>query len=331
MKRNRVDCWDLLCGILIVLVVIGHSAEKGHLLHDIIFLFHMPLFFMLSGVLLKREKLIDLRYVEKRVFDLMIPYICYLLIDWLLVRKEYSPLMLIRLIWGGRALSGTYWYITCFITALFLFGFMLKHFDDKMSKLLIFSGGGMAILESHISEQIDVIASPGIPWNMDVALLALVYLSVGFYHKGVIWRWSTISSKKYDAIAGLLTILLTAFCVINYWNGRRLYYFDMKTVYYRDLFLAIIIPCTFGLVLCRGVYWISQFDVMIMKRILCFLGRTTIPIMFLHIPLNTWRDNIGYGRIVYLLIGVCVPIIITFVFSRFKIMRKIFGLPDLSK
>lgn len=46
--QERKDYVDLYRGILIILVVLGHY--KGDLLHDVIFLFHMPLFFMLSGL-----------------------------------------------------------------------------------------------------------------------------------------------------------------------------------------------------------------------------------------------------------------------------------------
>ena len=64
MRKNRENCWDVLCGILIVLVVIGHSCKKRTLVHDIIFFFHMPLFFILSGLLLKREKLTERVYLR---------------------------------------------------------------------------------------------------------------------------------------------------------------------------------------------------------------------------------------------------------------------------
>ena len=50
VRNKEIDC---LRGILILFVVIGHS-ESGKL-HDIIFLFHMPLFFILSGYLIQKK------------------------------------------------------------------------------------------------------------------------------------------------------------------------------------------------------------------------------------------------------------------------------------
>lgn len=67
------------------------------------------------------------------------------------------------------------------------------------------------------------------------------------------------------------------------------------------------------------------------QRGLAYLGQMTIPIMFMHVPLNTWKDAIGYGCVVYVLISVGVPVIFTLLFSRYSIMRKLFGLPVIRK
>ena len=58
---ERDDNIDIIRGILIVLVVLGHYGEG--LLHDVIFLFHMPVFLILSGYLFKRDKLLDSEYI----------------------------------------------------------------------------------------------------------------------------------------------------------------------------------------------------------------------------------------------------------------------------
>ena len=136
--------------------------------------------------------------------------------------------------------------------------------------------------------------------------------------------------NKYDMFALGITVLLTGFCVFNYWDGRCLYYFDMKPLYYKELCLAIIIPSAFGIVLCRITYWITHCQALgWLNKGLEYWGRMTIPIMFLHIPLNYWKDILGYGRGVYVLIGVGGPVLFTLLLNRFKIMRKLFGLPKL--
>lgn len=80
---NRIKELDILRGLLIILMVVGHSYDTGmshyHLFcwEDYIYLFHMPGFFLLSGMLIKQDyKLID--RIKERFHRLIIPYIVYL-------------------------------------------------------------------------------------------------------------------------------------------------------------------------------------------------------------------------------------------------------------
>lgn len=176
-RDRRYDC---LRGILILLVVIGHSGTDT--LHDIIFLFHMPLFFILSGFFLQIEKLISRLYLKNKTVTLLVPYFVYLLLDLLFVRRDCSFNSVTRALWGGRAVTGVYWYITCYLFSLFLFSALLRTFFDRNVKMSDFSGGGMAVIESHLVDKIHFLESPGIPWNFDVALMALVYIGIGFFY-----------------------------------------------------------------------------------------------------------------------------------------------------
>ena len=87
-KGNRLQSVDIAKGILIIIVVIAHAQVD--MVHDIIFMFHMPLFFVISGFLMKRETLVKVGYVRGKIKHLMIPYMTYLVLDMLLVRKTLS-------------------------------------------------------------------------------------------------------------------------------------------------------------------------------------------------------------------------------------------------
>jgi hypothetical protein len=65
--------------------------------------------------------------------------------------------------------------------------------------------------------------------------MALVYVGIGFFYKDEIKELLESDSKKYDAMAGLIAVGLTLFCWFIYRDGNRLYYFDMKLVYYKGL------------------------------------------------------------------------------------------------
>lgn len=326
MTRNNEI--DIFRGILILMVVLGHSGLDS--MHNIIFLFHMPLFFILSGFLLEKDRLMKREYLKNKLITFAIPYLMYTIIDFGIFRRDYRFSTLCKILYGGRAISGVYWYITCFLFTLLLFYVLIRNFSAKMSKFLILVGGGIAVIESHLVDKIHLIQSPGIPWNIDVSLMALVYVGIGFFYRDRIRTLFESELGRYDIIAVGIAISLVLFCWFIYRDGNILYYFDMKHVYYKELILAILIPCAFGIVFIRVVYWMEKVKCLnSLNRFLILCGRAMLPIMFMHIPLNHWKEKLIYSSCAYVLIGVGIPLLITIAFSKHASMRKLLGLPKL--
>lgn len=83
MKSNRIVWIDYLKVIAIYWVVLGHQPITNHNVHDWIFSFHVPLFFFISGYLMKDYKF-DWPFVWKNLKKLIlivVPYraICMIL------------------------------------------------------------------------------------------------------------------------------------------------------------------------------------------------------------------------------------------------------------
>ena len=57
----------------------------------------------------------------------------------------------------------------------------------------------------------------------------------------------------------------------------------------------------------------------------------TIPIMFIHIPINTFQTQFDYGSVLYVLFGIGVPLAVVIIFRKYPVMRKLLGIPDLDK
>ena len=53
--KERLDYIDKARGILIILMVIGHVWQSGPVF-DVIYAFHMPAFFIISGILMQHTK-----------------------------------------------------------------------------------------------------------------------------------------------------------------------------------------------------------------------------------------------------------------------------------
>ena len=65
--HSRNVSLDIAKAICIILMVAGHSGCPKYI-HDVIYLFHMPAFFLISGMLLSEKYLLDLRNGIKKKF-----------------------------------------------------------------------------------------------------------------------------------------------------------------------------------------------------------------------------------------------------------------------
>lgn len=92
MKNKRIEYLDTAKGILILLVIFGHLYKiniinfedvsvKVPIYYNIrewIYTFHVPAFFIITGLLLNNDKLIDSSFIEflkKKIKSLLIPYV----------------------------------------------------------------------------------------------------------------------------------------------------------------------------------------------------------------------------------------------------------------
>jgi len=92
---NRNVLIDILKGVAIILVVLGHAIQfntissSNNLVFKFIYLFHMPLFMFLSGYLVFGTKVFDWKFISKKFKSLVIPFL-----SWRVVTIVLSVLVL---------------------------------------------------------------------------------------------------------------------------------------------------------------------------------------------------------------------------------------------
>lgn len=98
LMNRRIDWIDATKGLAILLVVIGHTFREAmletswicYLMYNIIYSFHMPLFFSLSGYLLNRTrtrnaiKIKDFSFMLQKINTLIKPFINYSILVYVL-------------------------------------------------------------------------------------------------------------------------------------------------------------------------------------------------------------------------------------------------------
>ncbi len=121
MAQKRLTWVDVTKGFLMILVVIGHyPGELNFPFIKYIYWFHMPAFFLLSGIFFKEIKdNQDTKVtIKKRFMQLMVPYLFFLFI---ITAVRYSMELALgnfelswyfqdlwKLVIGGRFVRGAY-------------------------------------------------------------------------------------------------------------------------------------------------------------------------------------------------------------------------------
>ena len=162
-QANRLTYIDIAKGIGIFLVVVGHcipdatsatgiSIPAYRWLHDVIYSFHMPLFFFLAGFMVSRQKMLDraqkpLDLVRKRVSRLLVPYIfvglCYAPFKMLLsnfANKPYDISTIWQIVIGVNP-DGELW----FLYALFVITVIAALFAFRISLLGLVTAAALLI------------------------------------------------------------------------------------------------------------------------------------------------------------------------------------------
>ncbi len=329
MANERTSWIDFLRGILIVLVVVGHS-QVGF--SKYIYWFHMPAFFMLSGYLFKPvANWKDWKsYALKKTTSLLIPYSLFLIL-FLVARCLYfyltqTPfnysLEIHNALYGGRVVLGVYgalWFITVlWFTQIVYSKINLVFKKQWLITLVVF----IAYLLSHIESWhlVNTGHLRPIPLNVDVALITLAYFHISFLLKELS---NKLHFTKTQLLAGTVVFsLLSLILVVLATTGHLAYTLDLKNIVYDHPYLDLLIPTIVTLALVGLSYYLVKLD---RWKLIILLGLYSLPIMYLHRTFGLLFGNHSAGHwILYTLVGVCGSLGIGLLFNKWKTTRFLF-------
>ena len=101
VRTERVEWVDAAKAFAVLLVVVGHVIDcygKFLIIYDFIYLFHMPFFFLCSGVVAAIMPIYDIRGLLRREINLWGPTIIFLLL-LLCVRKGEDIFFFYNMLW----------------------------------------------------------------------------------------------------------------------------------------------------------------------------------------------------------------------------------------
>ena len=78
MTEKESHIVTLTKAIGIILMVIGHTIPKGHIAWEVIYTFHMPLFFIMSGYCFKEKYLDDAKqFIVRKIKGIYVPFVAF--------------------------------------------------------------------------------------------------------------------------------------------------------------------------------------------------------------------------------------------------------------
>lgn len=124
--KRKIE-FDILKGILIITVVLGHTSAEIPYVN--VFWFHMPAFFMITGYLTRKwlkpgELVIAIKNKDisilKKIGKYLLPYFSYSIVLFLIFRPESILKNIVRVIYAGANNTTAYSYPFWYINALFI-------------------------------------------------------------------------------------------------------------------------------------------------------------------------------------------------------------------
>ena len=266
--KDRILWIDCARGIAITAIVVGHSGVCRPAV-ELLYSFHVPIFFLLSGMLLHRDCQFG-TFLRNKVKTLLLPYICgYCILSMMamvLPGQETPPVS--DMVQGFICANGEHghwftlnlWFIPClFLTEIFGYVYirLISQYDRAVRV-------GISLLIAMAAAVL--IQNGKLPWSIDLIPITQFFLYLGYEFR---------AELKNGAIVHLPFPLLICLFLICYISNGSVDLFGRRLGSVINFFPTAILG---GL----SVMWIAQKAAGITANIFSEIGRKSIYIYIYH-------------------------------------------------
>lgn len=224
-KQNERIYWvDALRFIAMFLVYIGHLGPAAGRIYGFVYLFHVPLFFFISGLFYKQSARLS-ETIKTSFIKLIVPYFYYSMLSLgvyvLFLQKDVSTLpgLLAQLLEAKRNVieyAPQLWFLPCLFLVIIIFAIL-----DSLAKnrLIIMLAVTVSMILTIYIPQNPVSYSPNLPYGLDSALYYIFWFALGFCIKD-----KFISYFNHNGLAQkYITALCGAFAISCFFGLHRSY------------------------------------------------------------------------------------------------------------
>jgi len=293
---KRIEIIDIAKCIAIFMVVLGHTAPDSELLGDpatvykVLYSFHMPLLFFLSGLSSSTRPLKDRTewrsFLRKNILILGIPYLV-----WGLIYCRFSFQALGYVLYGSRQALvkaetvTSLWYLSCLFSAKVIaqavigvlnrLGLTEKRAYYLIPAILLMCLGG-------------VLPSPeiGYPWCLNVACVAAGCILIGIAARRLM---TILSARRGPVLIGLFVISVCIYILAVLSAGEGFVLVAMGRNYYGNPVNAVLFAVFGGMavmllsILLKRLAdeWLTGISM----ALPAYLGQHTLGIFLIHKPI----------------------------------------------
>lgn len=218
--QNRQNWLDWMKVIGIWLIIYGHFFS---ICNNYVYVFNVPLFFIISGFLFKRE-ISDKVFWKKTWYNLVIPLLIICTVNYLIggginllsgkLSTTDTPIRFsLKMLCGIHGPLGALWYVYTLIIIRTIF-----HFINKIHLLLIllFVFLSFAYIINNYDVYIFGIQMYKSPWAISSVFVSYPFFFIGYYLRKWKKRICNYKADHYTPIWILLNIFLIFFCGHNH-------------------------------------------------------------------------------------------------------------------
>lgn len=220
-KKERNTYMDVAKAIALLSVIIGHIWNEPEV-RRVLYAFHLPVFFMVSGYFFRYTP--DWKgFLKKKAKGYLIPYVsCALVItvylsgchgwNWWMFRGNLKLLLF-------QQRYTTLWFLTALFLGNLIFWGICAIAKDNVSDLLLLS-----ILCTLAGLAYDICIGGKPYWNIDIACVIQIYLAAGYICRKYEIFEKVVRKTVLHWSCMLLCFLVMALCIWVNWQVTGEYY-----------------------------------------------------------------------------------------------------------
>lgn len=224
--KQRYDWVDVLKFLGIFSIYLGHCGNSAGKLYPFVFIYHVPLFFFVSGFFAKKDENKAIKeYIVKKSKHLLIPYAFFALISSIsfsiannLGAKETLN-MIIKYFGGVRNTldAASLWFIPCIFIVSLMYFLLTKAFKNK-SIVLIVSITLFTITQTILPN--NPMIKPSWFMNIDSAMYYIIYYAIGdiIFDKISKFKFRELNLKN-KLLFLIISTIISNITIIIYFKG----------------------------------------------------------------------------------------------------------------